>query len=428
MIAAPWAAAALACLHLGAVGALPPEVRYQDVRPYLAGDRHVRLLIAGEASSLRLTPKSDSAVEDPRTGARLAIVKAGASLTARRANGTIALRGPGLSVTRRSLRIGPLQEDRGIAVSPINGWGRSGIYPGAIDIDLTATGIQAVERVDIETYIAGVVASEMPASFPLEAMKAQAIAARTYALYHLGAHSSEGADLCGRVHCQAYAGRPNPNSRAARATAETAGQVLVWNGLLLDAMYSAACGGSTATAWDVRQGKLLPYLREQPDSPDGFGGAPYCARDHDITWAKRLSLAEADRFVSGNLDAVIGIPGLKPGRLESLRLMKDPSSSRAQWLKVYTTNGAYQVRGDAIRWLFGNGRPGPEGLRSIAFEMNVEEDSAGRPSAFVFSGAGHGHGIGLCQWGARGRALAGQTAPEILAAYYPGAALTDLRR
>ena len=427
MIASPWAAAALVCLHLGAVGALPPEVRYQDVRPYLAGDRHVRLLIAGEASSLRLTPKSDSAVEDPHDGARLAVVKAGASLTARRASGTIALRGPGLSINRRNLRIVPLQEDSGIALSSIRGWGRSGLYPGAIDINLGPGGIRVVERTDIETYIAGVVASEMPASFPLEAMKAQAIAARTYALYHLGAHSSEGADLCGRVHCQAYAGRPNPNSRAARATAETAGQVLVWNGLLLDAMYSAACGGATATAWDVRQGKLLPYLREQPDSPDGFGGSPYCARDHDITWTKRFSLTEAGRFVSRNLDAVTGTPGLKPGRLESLRLMKDPSSTRAQWLKVYTTNGAYPVRGDAIRWLFGNGRPGPEGLRSIAFEMSVEEDSAGRPSAFVFSGAGRGHGIGLCQWGARGRALAGQTAPEILAAYYPGAALIDLR-
>jgi len=428
MTASPWAAAALVCLHLGAVGALPPEVRCQDVKPYLTGDRHVRLLVAGDASSLRLTPKSDSAIEDPHTGARLAIVKAGAGLTARAARGTIALKGPGLSVTRRNLRIVALREDRGIAVSPINGWGRSGVYPGAIDIDLTPTGLRAVERVDVETYIAGVVASEMPASFPLEAMKAQAIAARTYALYHLGAHSSEGADLCGRVHCQAYAGRPDPDSRAARATAETAGQVLVWNGLLVDAMYSAACGGSTATAWEVRQGKLLPYLREHPDSRHGFGGSPYCARDHTIAWAKRFPLTEADRFVSRNLDAVTGTPGLKPGRLEALRLIKDPSSTRAQWLKVYTTNGAYQVRGDAIRWLFGNGRPGPEGLRSIAFEMAVEEDSAGRPSAFVFSGAGHGHGIGLCQWGARGRALDGQTAPEILAAYYPGAALIDLRR
>jgi len=427
MTASPWAVAALACLHLGAGGALPPEVRYQDVKPYLAGDRHVRILVAGGATSLRLTPQSDSAIENPQTGTRLAVVKAGARLRARQNRGAVALRGAGLAVDGRNLRIVPLSEDRGTAISSIRGWGRSGLYPGAIDITLGPAGIRVVERTDVETYIAGVVASEMPASFPLEAMKAQAVAARTYALYHLGSHSSEGADLCGRVHCQAYAGRPRPESRAARAAAETAGEVLVWNGLLLDAMYSAACGGSTATAWEVRQGKLLPYLRAQPDSSDPFGDSPYCARGHTITWMKRFTLAQADRFVSRNLDAVTGAPGLKPGRLESLRVIKPVSAARAQWLKVYTTKGVWQVRGDAIRWLFGDGRPGPEGLRSIAFEMSVEEDAAGRPSAFIFSGVGHGHGIGLCQWGARGRALDGQSARQILAAYYPGAVLIDLR-
>jgi len=84
------------------------------------------------------------------------------------------------------------------------------------------------------------------------------------------------------------------------------------------------------------------------------------------------------------------------------------------------------VRGDAIRWLFGIGRPGPGGLRSIAFDMHVERDASGQPTSFTFTGVGHGHGIGLCQWGARGRALAGQTAPQILAAYYPGTRLVDL--
>ena len=426
MTGASWAAAALVCLHLGALGALPPEVREQDVRPYLTGDRPIRVLIAGDAAALRLTPKSDCAVEDPHTGARLAVVKAGASILARRASDTVSLTGSGLRLSHRSIRLAPLGPDRGTRVFISGGWGRAGTYPGALEIAPARTGLQAVERVDIETYIAGVIASEMPSSFPLEATKAQAIAARTYALYHLGAHASEGADLCGRVHCQAYAGRPNPDSRAARATAETTGQVLVWNGLLLDALYHGACGGATATAWEIRQGKLLPYLRGRPDSPDAFGASPYCARDHTIAWTKRFSLTEADRFVSRNLDAVTGTPGLKPGRLESMRLIKPPSSNRARWLEVSTTDGPHRVRGDAIRWLFGTGRPGPEGLRSTAFELTVEEDPTGRPSAFVFSGTGHGHGLGLCQWGARGRALAGQTAAEILAAYYPGASVRDL--
>jgi stage II sporulation protein D len=105
----------------------------------------------------------------------------------------------------------------------------------------------------------------------------------------------------------------------------------------------------------------------------------------------------------------------------------EPRTGRAEWLKVRTANGTYQVRGDSIRWLFGNGRPGPAGLRSTAFELSVKTDAGGQPQAFVFRGKGHGHGIGLCQWGARGRAMAGQSAEEILAAYYLGTSVVDLR-
>jgi stage II sporulation protein D len=105
---------------------------------------------------------------------------------------------------------------------------------------------------------------------------------------------------------------------------------------------------------------------------------------------------------------------------------KGPDQWRTQWLKVYTSNGAYRVRGDAIRWLFGIGYPGPGGLRSTAFDLTIEEGSDGRPRAFLFTGSGHGHGLGLCQWGARGRALSDQGYLEILAAYYPGAMLADL--
>jgi stage II sporulation protein D len=282
-----------------------------------------------------------------------------------------------------------------------------------------------VEHVDIETYIAGVVASEMPASFPLEAMKAQAVAARTYALYHIGGHDSDEADICGRVHCQAYGGRPSPNARAAQAARDTCGQVLLWQDLLIDAMYSAACGGSTATAWEVRQGKLLPYLAGGLDAPYA-GASSYCSIEHDVAWMRRISLSEANRKVIANLDAVTRQPDLSPGRLETMSARKGPDQWRTQWLKLYTSNGAYRVRGDAIRWLFGVGYPGRGGLRSTAFGLTIEKGSDGRPREFLFTGTGHGHGIGLCQWGARGRALSGQSYSQILAAYYPGARLVGL--
>ncbi len=428
MTASSWAAAGLICLHLSSVGALPRETHVESVQPYLTGERDVRVVIADRASRVHLRPEGIAYVEDASSGKRLAVAQAGALLSARPAGGVVRLTGPGLRKSNRCIRISPAGQDPRVALSVSDGWGRRGHYAGSIYIYPTSRGLRLVEHVNLETYVSGVVAAEMPSHFPLEAMKAQTVAARTYALYHLGGHLREEADLCGRVHCQAYGGMPSSDSRAAVAARESAGQVLIWNGLVVDAMYHSACGGKTATAWQVRQGKLLPYLRQSADSAFGSFQRAYCAQDHDITWTRSYSLVEAGRLVSSNLGIVLGKPDLRPGRLQALRVIPGPDDNRVQWLKVYTHTGTYQVRGDAIRWLFGGGRPGREGLRSTSFEMKVEEGASGRPRRFLFSGKGHGHGIGLCQWGARGRALAGQQAPEILAAYYPGARLVDLAR
>ena len=281
-----------------------------------------------------------------------------------------------------------------------------------------------VELIPLESYVAGVVAAETPRSFPLEALKAQAIAARTYALFHLGDHEAQGADLCGEVHCQAYHGVPPPDSKAYRAAQETAGEVLVYNGVLLDAQYSAACSGHTVAAWQTRQGKLLPYLGGADDrAADGA----YCAQGHHATWTRRFTSAEAQRLIARNLKTVLGDHSIRPGKLLALRVA-ERNGNRVRWFEVKTTTATYRVMGDAVRWLFGNGCPGPSGLRSTRFDLKVRTDRRGRPRAFVFTGAGHGHGIGMCQWGARGRALAGQTAEEILGAYYPGAEVWNLRR
>jgi stage II sporulation protein D len=145
-----------------------------------------------------------------------------------------------------------------------------------------------------------------------------------------------------------------------------------------------------------------------------------------VTWTQQFTYAQAQRLVFRNLPLVLGNPRLSPGRLRALRV-STRSGARVQWLEVVTTTGTYQCFGDSARWLFGTGRAGPSGLRSTRFSLRTVTDRAGLPRSFVFSGAGHGHGIGLCQWGARGRALAGQSAEEMLAAYYPGAVVTDLR-
>ncbi len=422
MSGAGWAAAASLLLHLSGVGALPKEIPATEVSAY-ATDQPVRVLIFRGATSLTLRPGAASAIQAADSEEPLGELAAGDSVTITRAGGEVAIEGGGARVTGPDLLVRPTEEGEPAVLSGRGGWGTRGAYPGVLEFR-AAGGLSAIEHVDLESYTAGVVAAEVPKSFPLEAMKAQAVAARTYTLFHLGDHEAEGADLCGQVHCHAYAGVPAAEAKATRAAAETAGQVLTYHGLLIDAQYHAACGGQTVAAWETRQGKLLPYLAGADDR-DAEGEA-FCATSHDVTWTKRFTLAEAQQLVAKNLRTVLGDPNLTVGKLRSLRVA-ERSGDRVQWLEVVTTAGTYRLMGDSIRWLFGAGVAGPSGLRSTQFDLVTKQDAKGTPSAFVFTGRGHGHGIGMCQWGARSRAAAGETAEDILAAYYPGTEVTDLR-
>ena len=418
MTGGSWALAALLCWHLSVSGAVPKEVPVEQVRPWALNQKHVRVLVLDGVKNVALRSSSPAAIVNMETGARVASAGAGATITAKSWGGVLVLRVEGRRVDLRGARI-ELASGGTVSLA-----GRRNAYPGSIEIAADGGGLRVVNDVGLESYLAGVVAAEVPSTFPLEAMKAQAIAARTYTLAHLGDHAAKGADLCAQVHCQVYSGSPPPTSRAARAVQETAGEVLVWNDLLVDALYHSACGGATAAPWDVRQGKLLPYLAGSPDSEPG--GDAYCNFDRDSHWTTSFTRQQAERLVAANLGAVTGRPGLSPGHLRSLQI-ENRRGSRVEWLDVGTSAGRYRVRGDAIRWLFGNGHPGSSGLRSCAFTLSVRKDRHGGPVAFVFKGAGHGHGIGMCQWGARGRAECGQTAGEILSAYYPGAEIVDLR-
>jgi stage II sporulation protein D len=413
-----WALAALLCWHLSVGGAVPKEVPVEQVRPWALNQKRVRVLILDGARSVTLRCSSPATIVNAENGARVADTRAGATITVKSRGGVLVLGVEGHRVDLRAARVEPSQGGT-MALA-----GRRNAYPGSIEIAAGGGGLRVINTVGIESYLAGVVAAEMPSTFPLEAMKAQAIAARTYTLSHLGDHAAEGADLCSQVHCQVYLGSPPATSRAARAVQETAGEVLVWNDLLIDALYHSSCGGATAASWDVRQGKLLPYLTGASDS--GPGGEAYCSLDRDSRWTAAFTREQAERRVAANLGAVTGRPGLSPGHLRSLQI-ENRRGSRVEWLDVGTSSGHYRVRGDAIRWLFGNGNPGPSGLPSCAFTLSVRKDRHGRPMAFTFKGVGHGHGIGMCQWGARGRAESGQSAEEILSAYYPGAEIVDVR-
>jgi len=287
-----------------------------------------------------------------------------------------------------------------------------------------------VNLLPLEDYVAGVTAKEMGSGFSLEALRAQAIAIRSYALYYLGRHAAQGFDLCAATHCQVYKGDSDPLGRAAYAAYSTEGEVLLFQGRPIRAHYHSTSGGETASAEFLKINPAdFPYLTAISDcnparpiladekqisdflhqKPDSFG-----AISPRYRWSVTYSPDEVNDFVAQNLGKLIGQPNLKPRKVKSLQVSRR-SGGRAQTLQIDTDSGTYAVEGDAIRWLFGR-KP----LQSTFFVIEPEQDHKGRIKKYTFIGAGWGHGVGMCQWGAEGRARAGQSATEILQAYYPG--------
>jgi len=242
-----------------------------------------------------------------------------------------------------------------------------------------------------------VVASEVPATWPKEALRAQAVAARTFAVAQKiaqgpGARAHLGASAIDQV----YRNAASPPAAAMEAARETAGEVLTYGSAPIAAYFSASCGGrseSAEEAFHLAPG-TTPYLRGGEEDED--------TRD----WTVRLPLA--------------GITGAlrKAGRMQAevrgIAVESRSASGRARILLLETSSGPRQIAAVELRQLVGYTR-----LPSLQFEVESEGDVA------VFRGRGSGHGVGLCQWGARGRALSGASYRQILGHYYPGA---EIRR
>jgi stage II sporulation protein D len=248
----------------------------------------------------------------------------------------------------------------------------------------------AVARIALEPYVERAVAGEVWASWPPEALKAQAVVARTYALYERQRNAAQRYDVESSVLSQRFARGPVASGirTAARATR---GEYLSWSDAPILAAFHSSAGGRTASASEV-WGEDLPYLRSV-ESPDD--AAP------DFFWTYQIGLED--------LRAALREAGLDP-RGRRVRVLERSASGRAAQLEVL---GA-RLSGRDLREVLGG-----RALRSALFDVRIEDGSA------RFLGSGAGHGVGLCQWGARELALRGQSYAEILTHYYPG---TGLRR
>lgn len=300
------------------------------------------------------------------------------------------------------------------------------LYPGAVELRLRPDGsLTVVNVVPLETYLEGVVPVEMgrPGRDAADALKAQAVAARTYALRRLGSRAALGFDVYGSIQDQAYLGLPDPaDSVAVRAVRETRGEAILYDGDLIEAFYHSTCGGETARVEEAFDAPPAPYLTVVSDErPDGRGY--WCQASRYFRWTESFDRAELEARVTRNLPGLVPTPPGGVGKLLDMELLSTTREGRALALRVETSTGAYVVGENGIRELLADsdGRL----LRSTRFLFRPRRQG-GRIEELVLVGGGWGHGVGMCQVGAMARARAGHRYREILAAYYPRTTVSHL--
>jgi len=302
--------------------------------------------------------------------------------------------------------------------------------------------LAVINAVDAESLLQGLVPSEIYVDAPAEALKAQAVCARSELFAKLGTrHTADPYMTCSDVHCQVYRGASREDPRTNRAVAETRGRMLFGadaqsgQSALADAVYGASCGGHTEDGGLVWQGSSHPYLTGVVDGPDGVRAFPDDRRSEDVVrafiehppqglfcgstrygrdsfrWEKVVSADEVRRGVQE-------FTGVDVGEVSDLVPVQRGVSGRVVRLQVVGRAGRVELSPElTIRKALG-------GLKSSLFVADAQNRN-GR-LVFRIQGAGFGHGVGLCQVGAIGMAERGKTYEEILKHYYPGTELVRI--
>jgi len=278
-------------------------------------------------------------------------------------------------------------------------------YAGALVVTFTDDGIVVVDVVDVETYVAATLAAEVSPSWHPQALQAQAIVARTYALNARSRSAKRAFDVTDDTSSQVYRGSDDVAPAFVAAALATAGQALLAGAEFAQVFYSAACGGHTAAVIELTGKSGPPYLDGIDDSNE-VGGA-YCSRAPYYQWKNGVAadaLARALGVATGGLNDVVITERWPDGRVRSLR--------------IASADGASLVMDGHRFYALCAGALGYKVVPSTLFD--IRRDGA----EFAISGHGLGHGVGLCQWGARGRADAGASAESIVRTYFPGTSLT----
>jgi stage II sporulation protein D len=291
-------------------------------------------------------------------------------------------------------------------------------YRGRINITSGRGGLTVVNRVNVESYIAGVVGPEIGGRRPdeLAAVLAQAVVSRSFAIRNRGRWDAFGFDAYADTRDQVYLGVAVETSQAWDAVRQTAGQVLQYDGEVIDAYFHSTCGSSTAAVAEAfATTRTRPYLR--PVSDESGRGHYYCDISPRFRWREEWDASKLRAILSRTLPAVTPLSGDGLQRITDVTVSRTTRSGRVGELRIVFERGDVRIPGPDVRSVL---RPEADRmLASAAFQLTVTKTN-GEVTRLVAAGGGSGHGVGMCQWGAIGRARAGQDYRKILTTYFPG--------
>ncbi len=274
-------------------------------------------------------------------------------------------------------------------------------YRGNVSIFKDSLGkLTVVNKLDLESYIKGVLYHEISHKWPMDAIKAQAVAVRTYAMYQKEVMKNKNYDVTADTSSQVYGGYLSEQTKTNRGVSLTQGEVLLYKNKLFPAYFHATCGGVTENASELWNINIEP-LR-------GGRVCGFCTKSPHYHWKAQMSLKD----LSSRLCGKYGFEG----EIADISIAERNPTGRVRTIAFKDSlDRSYQVSAKDFRFLIG-----PDTLRSTNFSISLDGGHV------VFTGKGWGHGVGLCQWGAYGMSKQGFGYEEILNIYYPGAKIVHL--
>jgi stage II sporulation protein D len=424
-----WSRALGAAAVLAAAGACaPPAVGPEPVGPGAPGtlprtEPLVRVGIAVDTAAVEIGASAGFVLVESAAGERV-VGRAGAAdrwtVSATAANQLRVVAADGRVVGTAA---GPLaaRPERG---STLTIGGRP--YRGTALVQAASPGrVTLINVLDMEAYLLGVVPHEIGrvGEDLLEAAKAQAVAARTYAVAHRGRRSALGFDYYATVQDQVYGGAGSEHGVTDRSVRETAGEVLLFRGTPVEAYYHSTCAGRTAAIDEVWNDGPRPYLVSVIDV-DPRTGQAYDHFSNRFRWSQRWTAEQLNRILARTLADSLAAGVRSVGEVRDMQILERTTSGRVARMRIQTTTATFHIGRDRLRWILLT----PEDRllnSSLLHDIELTRNGAGRVTAVAINGGGWGHGIGMCQVGAMGRARAGQNYRTILTTYYVG---TEIRR